>query len=247
MEGNNTHDLEYNEEFVSNLLSSLIDRSGDGDACFYEIKVDTLIAVSKTIDLDRFLKFQDYIMAESELVQINLFKGDSYHKTTYNLYLQGLPERIEDLGQIAQHQTIQKLTKSVRKWKQKARKLKRQVAYMRENRWQLGGADIIDLGGKILSNAGNRMLQQNGGLSGLMNKSERAIEREEPQQDNTELNEWQQVKAVFTQAGCFEELDRILAMLAARPDLVPEIKSIIHHKINNNEQSQSSHSNQGEV
>lgn len=77
----------YSATRVDKIYQLLKNEAENGSAKEYDVKVDELKVVSRTNDPERFYSHEDFVLAETQSISINIYDGGSHRCTRYHLML----------------------------------------------------------------------------------------------------------------------------------------------------------------
>jgi len=128
--------MKYTTENISKIYSNLTKLSESNNSTDYEIRIDDLVVVTRTKELDRFYSFKEFLDGTSYQLDILLYKKTSRKNDTYSFYLNNeqspLPELTADEYVRKKVEEALFIQKKKIKYKSLKRKVKEQTIFIEE-------------------------------------------------------------------------------------------------------------------
>ncbi len=80
--------IKYSEEKINLIYKMLIKEKEAGNIKEFDITVDSLKVISRTSNLDRFMTFKEFILADTETIRVNIYDGKSNRCSHHTYTLQ---------------------------------------------------------------------------------------------------------------------------------------------------------------
>ena len=226
----------YSPETIKEFYDRLVSKQSLGIRFEYEIRVDNEQIVARSTSLNDFFSFQNFILQQTQQIEIFVYKGNSNRYDKYVFEMEKVPSLettiqsrlAEELKKIQLEWEFKRLNQELKDAKDKIKELKETSKEQKNRIKQLEGDSknstmLYDLMGVIKqSSLFDKQSIENGTSEFILNGIPQKELLETLSQIQKELGD-----------DTFQAFLGTSLMLGKHPSLIPEVKRLIEKSINN--------------